>query len=102
MLCSDYYPPSILHSIFLLKERNILSFPEASNLASLNPAKAGKIDTHKGGIEQGKDADLVLVDYTNSLATVASTIVGGNISGQYRLMQTATVIKEAVAVCIDN
>ncbi len=102
VLCSDYYPPSILHSIFLLNEQEVLSLPEASNLASLNPAKACKIDLHKGSIELGKDADLVLVNYSNSLATIACTIVGGNISGQYRLKQTVNAIKEAVAVCINN
>ncbi len=85
VLCSDYYPPSILHSIFLLMEKGVKTLSEASKLASLNAAKAAKLDLCKGSIEIGKDADLVLVDYSQAMATISATIVSGNISGQYQL-----------------
>ena len=76
ILCSDYYPPAILHSIFLLVKNNILSLPESVNLTSLHPAKAAKIDHLKGSIEKGKEADLLLVDYSNSIPVIHKTIVG--------------------------
>jgi alpha-D-ribose 1-methylphosphonate 5-triphosphate diphosphatase len=89
ILCSDYYPPAILHSIFILHKNNILSLPESVNIATLNPAKAAKIDRLKGSIEKGKEADLLLVDTSNSVPMLYTTIVGGNISGEYSLKQTS-------------
>lgn len=83
ILCSDYYPPAILHSIFMLYEKNIVSLPHSVNLTSLNPAKAAGIDRYKGSIEVGKDADLLLIDYSTATPIVDKTIVGGNISGEY-------------------
>jgi imidazolonepropionase-like amidohydrolase len=68
-------------------ERGVLTLPESSKLASLNAAKASGLDTRKGSIEIGKDADLVLVDYVHKMATISSTIVHGNVSGQYQLKQ---------------
>ncbi len=85
ILCSDYYPPAILQSIFILFQKNILSLPKSANLASLNAAKAAGIDNCKGSIEVGKDADVLLVDYTHSGPILEKSIVGGNISGEYSL-----------------
>lgn len=84
-LCSDYYPPAILHSIFMLFEQGILPLNEAVNMATLNAAKAVKIDNLTGSIEVGKNADLVLVNYSNSFPTILKTIVSGNISSKYSL-----------------
>ncbi len=85
ILCSDYYPPSILHSIFILWRNKTLSLPQAANLTSLNAAKAAGIDGFKGSIEPGKDADMLLVDASDEIPILDKTIVGGNISGEYSL-----------------
>lgn len=85
ILCSDYYPPAILQSIFILFQKNILSLPQSVNLTSLNPAKAARIDSFTGSIETGKNADMILVNYSNSTPTIDKTIVGGHISGEYSL-----------------
>lgn len=50
---------------------------DAVRMASLNPAKAIKIDDRKGSIEIGKDADLILFDKN---INIKAGIVGGNIT----------------------
>jgi alpha-D-ribose 1-methylphosphonate 5-triphosphate diphosphatase len=81
-LCSDYYPPSILHSVFKLYNEVSLPLHEAVNLATLNPAKAAGIAHHTGSIETGKDADLLLVSLVNNIPMVTHTIVQGHIIAQ--------------------
>jgi len=81
-LCSDYYPPSILHSVFKLYNEESLPLHEAVNLATLNPAKAAGIAHHTGSIETGKDADLLLVKLVNNIPMVTHTIVQGHVVAQ--------------------
>lgn len=50
---------------------------DAVRMASLNPAKAIKIDDRKGSIEIEKDADLILFDEN---INIKAGIVGGNIT----------------------
>jgi alpha-D-ribose 1-methylphosphonate 5-triphosphate diphosphatase len=83
-LCSDYYPPAILHSIFKLYNEAGVPLHEAVNLASLNPAKAAGIGNKTGSIETGKDADLLLVKLINNLPMVTHTIVQGHLVAQAR------------------
>ncbi|MEM7108486.1 MAG: alpha-D-ribose 1-methylphosphonate 5-triphosphate diphosphatase [Bacteroidota bacterium] len=84
-ICSDYYPPSILHSIFKLHREGILSLHEAVNLATLNPAKTVGLDNSIGSLEEGKNADLIIVDNASSFPVVTHTIVNGNVSSQHQL-----------------
>jgi alpha-D-ribose 1-methylphosphonate 5-triphosphate diphosphatase len=84
-LCSDYYPPAILHSIFMLFEQKVLSLPEAVKLATLNAAKAVNLDQITGSIEVGKVADLVMINYLNNFPTVVKSIAAGNISSKFSL-----------------
>jgi alpha-D-ribose 1-methylphosphonate 5-triphosphate diphosphatase len=81
-LCSDYYPPAILHSVFKLHTENEVPLPEAVNLATLNPAMAAEIDHYTGSIEAGKDADLILIKLANGLPMVTHTIVKGQVVAQ--------------------
>lgn len=75
--CSDYYPPSILHSVFKVWRVGLKSLPEAVKMASLLPAKAGKIDHETGSIEMGKLADLILVRLKNGQPKVEAVYFGG-------------------------
>jgi alpha-D-ribose 1-methylphosphonate 5-triphosphate diphosphatase len=81
-LCSDYYPPAILHSIFKLYHEDGLPLNEAVNLATLNPAKAAGIDHHTGSLETGKDADLLIVKLVDGIPMVTHTIVKGHMVAQ--------------------
>lgn len=60
MLCSDYYPPSLLQAVFLL-HRSGCGMPRAVNMASRNPARALGIDGTVGSLEVGKAADIITV-----------------------------------------
>lgn len=78
VLCSDYYPPSILHSIFKLYQEEGIPLNETTNLATLNAAKASKIDHYTGSLEVGKSADLIVVHMINQLPSVTKTMVEGH------------------------
>ncbi|WP_448587974.1 phosphonate metabolism protein PhnM [Thermocrinis sp.] len=79
IICSDYYPPSLLHSVFLLEKLGILELHKAVNLATSNPAKAVGLSHRKGSIEVGKDADLILVDLSEGISRITKTMVKGRI-----------------------
>lgn len=57
-----------------VKENTDLPLYEVVNAASLNPAKAIKVDGSKGSIAPGKDADLVIFDED---VRIQKTIIGG-------------------------
>lgn len=88
-LCSDYYPPSMLHAVFKLAASG-MTLPEAANLATLNPAKAVGIADRTGSIEIGKQADLILVNTSNGVPLVTHTFVNGNLSAQASLQLVAS------------
>lgn len=78
-LCSDYYPPSIYHSVFKLHHEQDLSLPCSTKLATLSPAIAAGIQECKGSIELGKKADLILVEVVDGLPRITHTIVEGKV-----------------------
>ena len=53
-----------------------IPLPQAIQLASLNPARALGLDAHKGSLEVGKDADLIIIDEN---VNVYLTMVHGEI-----------------------
>lgn len=57
-----------------VKDNTDLPLYEVVNAASLNPAKAIRVDGTKGSIEAGKDADLVIFDED---IRIQKTIIGG-------------------------
>lgn len=77
ILCSDYAPMSLLHAALKVHGEGILDLPSAMRLISLNPARAAGIDGLTGSIEEGKAADLVLVDDRRRVPAVVRTYVGG-------------------------
>ncbi len=84
-LCSDYYPPSIIHSIFQIVTEGLVSLHEAVNMATLHPAKASCIDQTKGSIEVGKDADLLFVEEKQGIPAIRKVFIKGHTVGQYAL-----------------
>jgi alpha-D-ribose 1-methylphosphonate 5-triphosphate diphosphatase len=78
ILCSDYYPSSLLHSAFKLYAQG-MPINEAINMVSLNPAKALYIDHEVGSIEVGKKADLLIVDEDQSRPVIKMVLVNGKV-----------------------
>jgi len=77
ILCSDYSPMTILHAVFTIERLDILPLHEAVNMASTNPAKAVGISNKTGSIEEGKEADLILVDISDEVPRTLKTFVSG-------------------------
>ncbi|WP_062050970.1 alpha-D-ribose 1-methylphosphonate 5-triphosphate diphosphatase [Bacillus sp. JCM 19034] len=81
MLCSDYYPSSLLQGLFLLKNKGF-DFVEIVKLATLNPAKALQIDKYLGSIEQNKLADLLIISEKDGLPILEKVFVDGRLNYQ--------------------
>lgn len=77
IICSDYYPAALLHSIFLMHHKYDVPLPKMVNLATLNPAKAMKTDKEYGSVEQGKKADLLIVDVLDGYPVITHVFVDG-------------------------
>lgn len=80
IICSDYAPSSLLHSLFWLYNNRELSISEVVNMYTLHAAKAVGIDGQTGSIAVGKDADLILVDTSRSTPCIKATITKGCLS----------------------
>lgn len=78
ILCSDYYPPSLLHTLFFLYAQGF-EMSKAMNMMSLNPAKAVGIADKTGSIEPGKAADMLLVRDSLGIPVIEKVLVRGNI-----------------------
>lgn len=77
ILCSDYYPAALLHSVFWMHRKHGIPLWDMVNMVSLNPAKAVRIDSEYGSIEPGKKADLLIVDCLNHYPVITHAFVDG-------------------------
>ena len=77
ILCSDYYPAAVLHSIFIMHIKYGIPLPQMVNKATLNPAKAMLIDKEYGSIETGKKADLLIVEVLDGYPVITHVFVDG-------------------------
>ncbi len=78
ILCSDYYPPSMLQALFKLVDDKLLDLPAAVAMMSSTPALAAGL-RDRGSIDVGKLADLIIVGEQAGLPVVTQTIVGGRV-----------------------
>ncbi|MEG0450681.1 MAG: phosphonate metabolism protein PhnM [Lysinibacillus sp.] len=84
IICSDYYPPAMLHGIFELAKKYDEDLHRLFQLVTINPARAVNLDHEIGSIEGGKKADLLVIEQMeDGYPVVTSTIVDGSI-----IMQT--------------
>lgn len=81
-LCSDYYPPSMLHSVFKLAALHGYPLHQATRMVSLEPAHAAGIDRATGSLEVGKDADCLLVELQGQRPRVVGVWVKGFLAYQ--------------------
>ncbi len=77
IICSDYYPPAIPHGIFIMNRKYGIPLWELINKATLNPAKAMKIDKDYGSVEPGKKADILIIDVLDGYPVTTHVFVDG-------------------------
>jgi alpha-D-ribose 1-methylphosphonate 5-triphosphate diphosphatase len=87
ILCSDYYPASLLHAAFMLEKKGIIPLTEAVRMLTLNPARAMGIDADYGSVEAGKKADLLIVRKLQGRPLVCRCFIDGEIALRYRYRQ---------------
>lgn len=83
ILCSDYYPAAMLHSVFIMHEQYNQDLGDMFNLVTLNAAKAVRMDGEIGSIKAGKRADLLVIEkVSGSFPAVTAAIVDGKLSSR--------------------
>jgi alpha-D-ribose 1-methylphosphonate 5-triphosphate diphosphatase len=90
ILCSDYYPSSLLHAAFKLYKGGMPIY-QAFNMVSLNPAKALGMDAEIGSIEEGKLADLIFISEEGVRPVLEMVMVNGQVVCQMNYHLPAAV-----------
>jgi alpha-D-ribose 1-methylphosphonate 5-triphosphate diphosphatase len=80
ILCSDYYPAAMLHSVFQLHRQNEVSLTDAFRLVTLHPAQAVGLADELGSVETGKKADLLVIrELADGFPYVETALVDGRV-----------------------
>lgn len=80
ILCSDYYPASMLHAVFTLHKEHGQDLCAMFRLVSANPAKALQLDAEIGSIAVGKKADILIINkIEEDFPVISSVMVDGQI-----------------------
>jgi alpha-D-ribose 1-methylphosphonate 5-triphosphate diphosphatase len=88
ILCSDYYPASLIHAVFKLAEEHGLGLPAATRLATLNAATAVNMGSEIGSLKPGKKADIIIVNKIGEgFPAVTTAFVDGRriMTSEYRM-----------------
>jgi alpha-D-ribose 1-methylphosphonate 5-triphosphate diphosphatase len=75
-LCSDYYPPAMLHAVFKLAREEVLPLWAAVATATRIPAEAAGL-SGIGALIPGRGADLIVVRLRGETPVVEQTFVRG-------------------------
>lgn len=83
ILCSDYYPPALLHAVFEMARKYQMSLVEMFKLVTTNPAKAVKMDEEIGSVRVGKKADLLVIQtLKDDFPVISAVFVDGRLVQQ--------------------
>jgi alpha-D-ribose 1-methylphosphonate 5-triphosphate diphosphatase len=77
IICSDYAPSYMLHAVFTLFNKGLLPLEKAVAMVSINPAIAADIDNYTGSIQNGKSADLNIVDNSLEVPRIIKSFFSG-------------------------
>ncbi|MCL1789987.1 MAG: alpha-D-ribose 1-methylphosphonate 5-triphosphate diphosphatase [Peptococcaceae bacterium] len=83
ILCSDYYPAAIMHSVFTMHMKHGIPLHQMVNMATVNPAKAMRIDDDYGSLEIGKKADILIVEMLDGYPVITHGFVDGNPTSRF-------------------
>lgn len=90
VLCSDYYPASLLHAAFRLHRQYGLPLVAAFRLITLNPAQAVGLADRLGSVEVGKSADVLVVrTFDDGFPYVSRAVVAGKLLGSWDYRRNA-------------
>ena len=80
ILCSDYYPAAMLHSIFTMEEKYGMNLVDMMKLVTINPAIAVKMDHEIGSVCEGKKADLLIIEkLSDDFPVITAVFVDGKL-----------------------
>lgn len=79
IICSDYYTPALLQSIFIIAQNTNIPLYETVKYLTLNPAIALGIHDEYGSIAVGKRADIIIVSNDAPIPRVCKVIVNGKV-----------------------
>lgn len=91
ILVSDYYPSSLLHSVFKLHFKNNIPLWQGMNMVTLNPAKSVGINKDYGSVEIGKKADLLFIKVFDEKPYITKVFIDGQLVSElnYRRIKYA-------------
>ncbi len=100
ILCSDYYPPAMLHAVFKLNFEHGIPLWECLNLVTFNPARALGISTDYGSAEEGKKADILIIKIIDGKPAITKVFIDGELVSQlnYRRVKYASGKRTVKAV----
>jgi len=78
MISSDYYPSAMLVSIFNMWENYGVDLNEMFNMVTINPARATGIGDEVGSIEEGKYADLLVINKKGKFPAIKMAFIDGH------------------------
>lgn len=88
ILCSDYYPASLLHAVFMLNKKHKKDLPEMFKLVTINPARAVGIDREYGSIWYGKKANIIIIEEVDAgFPAITTVFVHGKLVSQLNYPQ---------------
>ena len=81
ILCSDYYPPAMLHAVFAMHKKYELGLCQMFKLVTINPAKAVNMGHEIGSIKEGKKADVMIIEIIeNDFPVITTVFVDGRLN----------------------
>lgn len=89
ILCSDYYPSSLLHAVFILHGVHGVPLFDSMKLVTLNPAKALGIEDAFGSVAVGKKADLLLIGLVNGKPAISKVFIDGELVSELNYRRAA-------------
>lgn len=80
ILCSDYYPPAMLHAVFEMHRKYCMDLAEMFRLVTINPAAAVNMQDEIGSVREGKKADLLVIEMLDDcFPAITWVIVDGKV-----------------------
>jgi phosphonate metabolism protein PhnM len=81
ILCSDYYPPAMLHAVFTMHEKFGVDLADMFRLVTINPAIAVRMEKEIGSIREGKKADLLIIEkIEHNYPVITTAFVDGKLA----------------------